>query len=516
MTDAQLLERPLTPDERAERNIAWCEKYLFLPEGKHVGEPLKMAEFMRDDFRAIYGNPHGTRRAIISRGRKNAKSVECACIVLLHLCGPEYQPNGSLYSCAQSRDQAGIIFDRASKMVKLSPILRRVVKIRESAKELRCPGVGTMYKALSAETSTAFGLSPVVTIHDELGQVKGPRYPLYEALETATAAQEEPLTVVISTQAPSDADLLSMLIDDAATGADPRTILRFDTAPMDDDPFEEETIEKANPALHIFMNAAEVLAMAEDARRLPAREAEFRNLILNQRVEASNPFVTPSVWKSCGGEVLPFASTTPLYGGLDLSSVADLTALVLIGQPDAKKWHVKPTFWLPSDGLAEKSRTDRVPYDLWAKQGFLETTEGNSIKYETVAKILRDLFNRYNIRKLAFDRWNIAHLKPWLEKAGFSANMIDDRFVEFGQGTASMSPALRSLEELLRDKQIVHGNHPVLTMCAACAVVEGKDDANRRLSKNKSSGRIDGLVALAMAVGVAQQMRPVDVSTLIG
>jgi len=213
--------------------------------------------------------------------------------------------------------------------------------------------------------------------------------------------------------------------------------------------------------------------------------------------------------------VLPFASTTPLYGGLDLSSVADLTALVLIGQPDSKKWHVHPTFWLPKEGLVEKSRTDRVPYDMWATKGFLETTEGNSIKYEDVAKILRDLFNRYNIRKLAFDRWNMTHLKPWLEKAGFSVNMIEDRFVEFGQGTQSMSPALRSLEELLRDKQLAHGNHPVLTMCAACAVVDGKDDANRKLSKNKSSGRIDGLVALAMAVGVAQQMRPVDVSTLI-
>jgi phage terminase large subunit-like protein len=503
------------PAERAESNIDWCERYLFLPEGKYVGQPLRMAEFMREDFRAIYGNQHGTRRAIISRGRKNAKSVECACIVLLHLCGPEYRPNGSLYSCAQSRDQAAIIFRLASKMVRMSPILRRVVKIKESAKELRCPDVGTVYKALSAETSTAFGLSPVLTIHDELGQVKGPRYPLYEALETATAAQDAPLTVVISTQAPSDADMLSMLIDDALTEADPRTVLRLNTAPMDDDPFEEATVRKANPALDIFMNKGEVLAMAEDARRLPAREAEFRNLILNQRVEASNPFVTPSVWKACGEKVLPFASTTPLYGGLDLSSVADLTALVLIGQPNAKKWHVHPTFWLPSEGLVEKSRLDRVPYDVWAKQGFLETTDGPTIKYEEVAKILRDLFNRYNIRKLAFDRWNMAHLKPWLEKAGFSPTMIEDRFVEFGQGTQSMSPALRSLEELLRDKLLAHGNHPVLAMCAACAVVEGKDDANRKLSKNKSSGRIDGLVALAMAVGVAQQMRPVDVSTLI-
>ena len=261
------------PDQRAASNIGWCQSFVFLPEGKHVGKALKMAEFMRDDFRAIYGNRHGTRRAIISRGRKNAKSVECACIVLLHLCGPEYRSNGSLYSCAQSRDQAAIIFRLASKMVRMSPVLSRMVKVRESAKELHCPGVGTTYKALSAETSTAFGLSPVLTIHDELGQVKGPRYPLYEALETATAAQEEPLTVVISTQAPSDSDLLSMLIDDAATGADPRTVLRFDTAPMDDDPFDAKTIAKANPALDIFRNKGEVLAMAEDARRLPARRS---------------------------------------------------------------------------------------------------------------------------------------------------------------------------------------------------------------------------------------------------
>ena len=508
--------RPGRNRTRAERNIAWCEDYLFLPEGKNVGQPFKMAPFMRQDFKMIYDNPHGTRRAIVTRGRKNAKTTECAAIVLLHLCGPEYVPNGSLYSAAQSRDQASIIFNLARKMVLLSPVLRKVIKIKETVRELHCPGTGCVYKALSAETSTAFGLSPVLTIHDELGQVRGPRFPLYEALETATAAQENPLTLVISTQAPTDSDLLSTLIDDAKSGADPRVVLRMDSADIDADPFTLESIRQANPALELFMNRKEVLAMAEDARRLPAREAEFRNLVLNQRVEASNPFVTASLWKACGGPVLPFPASMPLFAGLDLSSVADLTALVLIGQQPDQRWHVAPTFWLPREGLEEKSRLDRVPYDMWAEKGFLLTTEGQTIKYEYVAKYLRDLFNRYNIRKLAFDRWNMAHLRPWLEKAGFSATFIEDRFVEFGQGTQSMSPALRTLEEWIRDKKVVHGMHPVLQMCAACAVVEGKDDANRKLSKNKSSGRIDGMVALAMAVGVAQQMKPIDISTLIG
>jgi phage terminase large subunit-like protein len=265
---------------RAERNIKWVEEYCRLPEGKSVGQPLRMAEFMRDDFRAIYREPDDlrgpVRHAIISRGRKNAKSVECACILLLHLCGPEaeHKYNSQLYSCAQSRDQAALIFSLAAKMVRMNPDLLSVVEIKDSTKELYCPGIGTRYKALSAEAPTAFGLSPVLTIFDELGQVRGPR--------STTAAQQEPLTVIISTQAPTDADLLSILIDDARAGHDPRTVLRFQTAPVDIDPFSEEAIEAANPSLNIFMNKQEVLAMASDAKRMPAREAQYRNLVLNQ------------------------------------------------------------------------------------------------------------------------------------------------------------------------------------------------------------------------------------------
>jgi phage terminase large subunit-like protein len=205
-----------------------------------------------------------------------------------------------------------------------------------------------------------------------------------------------------------------------------------------------------------------------------------------------------------------------LYGGLDLSSVADLTALVLIGRIE-KVWHVKPTFWLPSEGLAEKAAHDHVPYDVWHADGFLETTPGNSVSYEYVARHLHTVFSQYTIEKLGFDRWNMKHLKPWLLQAGFSEQLITDRFVEFGQGTQSMSPALRDLESAIRDRLIAHGNHPVLEMCAGCAVVESKDDANRKLSKNKSTGRIDGLVALTMAIGVAPlSPAAIDVEALIG
>jgi hypothetical protein len=162
------------------------------------------------------------------------------------------RPNSQLYSAAQSRDQAGLIFMLALKMIRMNPDLGAAVRVRESAKELICPELGISYKALSAEASTAFGLSSSLIIHDELGQVRGPRSSLWEALETATAAQREPLSIIISTQAPSDGDLLSLLIDDAQAGHDPRITLSLYTAPKGLDPFSEEAIRAANPAFDTF------------------------------------------------------------------------------------------------------------------------------------------------------------------------------------------------------------------------------------------------------------------------
>lgn len=496
------LDKNEIPQTRAERNIAWVEKFIRVPEGKFVGRPLKLAPYMREDFRLIYDNPHGTRRAIISRGRKNAKTTESAIIALLHLCGPEAKANSQLNSAAQSRDQAAILFSLAAKMVRLNPELNSNVVVRDTAKQLACPELGTLYRALSADATTAYGLSPALTIHDELGQVKGPRSELYEALETATAAQESPLSIIISTQAPTDADLLSVLIDDAKAGHDKRTVLRLDTAPDDLDAFSEEAIRAANPAFGIFMNASEVLAMADDARRMPSRQAEYENLVLNRRVEASAPFVSRQLWKDNGAAVRPFDKSTPLYGGLDLSQVQDLTAFVLVGRLDSI-WHVRPTFWLPADGLAEKARKDRVPYDVWARDGHLLTAPGKSVDYEFVAQVLRSEFERFDIRKIAFDRWGMNGLRPWLIKAGFTDEQIEAHFVEFGQGFQSMSPALRDLEGDLLNGRVAHGNHPVLSMCAANAVVQTDPAGNRKLAKHKSAGRIDGMVALTMAMGVA-------------
>jgi phage terminase large subunit-like protein len=487
---------------RGERNIRWIETYCRIPEGKDVGQPVRLRPWQKRELKKIYDNPHGTRRAIISFGRKNAKTTLACFLLLLHLCGPEARVNSQLNSAAQSKEQAAILFKLAAKVIRLSTDLDGVVTIRDTIKELFCPELGTLYKALSAEVSTAYGLSPVFIVHDELGQVKGPRSELYDALETAVGAHENPLSIVISTQAPTDADLLSVLIDDAKAGRDPRVVLSLYSADPDLDPFDEKTIRQANPAFGDFLNAAEVLAMAEDARRMPSREPEFRNLILNQRVEMNSPFISRSVWQQCGGEVTDDWGRAEVYSGLDLSSTNDLTAHVPIAWID-DAWETKPVFWLPGENLREKARADRVPYDVWAADGQLRTTPGRAVEYEFVAKQLFEFDQTHNWKKCAFDRWAFKHLRPWLVKAGFTEARIDELFVEFGQGFQSMSPALRDTEAALLERKVRHGNHPVLTMCAANAVVTTDPAGGRKLNKAKAAGRIDGMVALCMAFGVA-------------
>jgi phage terminase large subunit-like protein len=490
---------------RALDNIRWIEKMCVVPEGKDVGKPMFMRPWQRQELVNIYANKKGTRRAILSFARKNGKTAIAACLLLLHLCGPEHRVNSQLYSAAQSRDQAALLFGLAAKMVRLNPRLNSTqggaVQVKEATKTLFCERLGTRYVALSADASTNFGLSPVFIVHDELGQVRGPRSQLYEALETATGAQEDPLSIVISTQAPGDNDLLSILIDDAQANHDPRVVLSLYTAPIEDDAFADKTIKLASPAYGDFLNPVEVRSMAEDARRMPAREAEFRNLILNQRVEAVAPFVTPSVWKRSKAAPGPLQA---VFGGLDLSTTTDLTSLVLVS-PREGSFDVHPVFWLPELGLEERSRNDRVPYDLWASQGLLETTPGNAIEYEYVAKYIAEVFATYDVRKIAFDRYNMRHLRPWLVKAGLSEDTIDGRFVDFGQGYVSMGPAVSNMEALLAEGKLRHGEHPVLTMCAMNSTVAINEVGWKKLDKKRSRGRIDGMVALTMACSVAGQ-----------
>jgi phage terminase large subunit-like protein len=202
--------------------------------------------------------------------------------------------------------------------------------------------------------------------------------------------------------------------------------------------------------------------------------------------------------------VRPLEACDEVYGGLDLSAVRDLTALVLIGKHDGV-WHAQPIFWIPADDILERVYNDRVPYDVWLREGFIRPSPGKSVDYDFVVTELLELFQRYKIKKIAFDRWNFGHFSGALGRGGMSADVIEEKFSEFGQGYRSMSPALRQLEGMLLDKKIAHGNHPVLTMCANNATVMMDPAGNRKLVKSKYYGRIDGMVALAMAIGVLPQ-----------
>ena len=480
---------------RGNRNIRWIEQYCRIPEGQFVGQPVRLRAWQRREIRRIYDNPHGTRTAILSFARKNAKTTLAAFLLLLHLCGPESVPNSQLFSTALSRDQAAVLFALAAKIVRMSPEIDEVVGIRDTAKQLYCNERGTLYRALSADATTAFGLSPAFVVHDELGQVKGPRSQLYEAMETAAGAQQQPLSIIISTQAPTDADLLSILIDDALAAHDPKIVISLYTAPVEDNPFLVSTLKKANPAYGDFLNADEVKRQAAEAKRMPAREAAYRNLVLNQRVNLVSPFIAPATWKANGKFPANEAFENGVVAiGLDLSARHDLTALVCIAEYNGE-FHVRCEFFVPLDGLLDRALRDRVPYDQWHADGLLVATPGSSVDYEPVAMRLIELCDDYDIKAIAFDRWRIDVLKRELDRLG-----VELPLTPFGQGYKDMAPAMDITESIILNKRIRHGNNPVLTMCAANSIVDIDPAGNRKLNKAKSTGRIDGMVAMVMAI----------------
>lgn len=488
---------------QAERVIAFVERYCLTPEGAHVGKPLKLAEFQKEFIRAVYDNAHGTRRAYLSIARKNGKSGLIAGLLLAHLVGPMAKQNSQIVSGAMSRDQASLVFNLAAKMVMMSPKLSQLVKIIPSGKRLIGLPLNVEYKALAADGKTAHGLSPALAILDEVGQVRGPQSDFIDAITTSQGAHEEPLLIAISTQAASDADLFSIWLDDAANSHDPQIISHVHAAPEGCNLMDRDAWHVANPALGIFRSLSDLNAQMEQAQRMPSMENSARNLLLNQRVSTDAPFVSPDVWKSCG-DMPKVYDDAPVWAGLDLSARTDLTALVLVGKVDGV-WQVQPFFWTPADGVLDRSRRDRAPYDVWVREGHLDTTPGRTIDYEHIARDLVTICAMHNIQGIAFDRWRMDVLKKELTR--IDANLP---LVEWGQGYRDMSPALDALEAELLNERIAHGMNPVLTMCAANATVTRDPAGGRKLDKSKPTGRIDGMQALAMAMGLAARMAEED------
>lgn len=494
--------RAKKPMTRGERAIAFVHRYCVVPEGKLIGQPIRLMPFQERFLKEIYDNPHGTHTAVLSIARKNGKTALIACILLVHLAGPEAVQNSQIVSGAMSKEQAAVVFNLAVKMVNLSPELSERIKIFPSGKRLLGLSKNVEYRALAAEGKTAHGLSPVLAILDELGQVKGPTSPFVEAIETAQGAYDDPLKIIISTQAPTDLDMLSQIID---APDDPR-IVKHVYAANSDMPLDDPAGWKAaNPALGVFRSLSDVEKQCAKALAIPSFEPAYRNLVRNERVEMVAPFVTRSIWES-NGAAPDLKPKQKVWGGLDLAEVNDLCAEVLVSDAG----DVVPTFWLPEEGLRDKSKADKVPYDIWRDQGFLQTTPGKSVRYRNIAVHLREVFDTYDVQLYGFDRHHIKFLKEWMEKIDertglplFSQEEID-KFVDFGQGHASMTPALRALEEVLLDGVHRHGNHPILTMCAQNAKVVG-DSGARKFDKRTNRGRVDGMVAYAMAIGVMPQ-----------
>jgi len=488
-----------------QKIIKFIESYCRVPEGKLVGKKMKLLKFQKRWILDTYDNPAGTLRSYLSIARKNGKSALIAAVALAHLVGPAAVQNSQIITGARSRDQAAIIFKLSEKMVNLNPELQKIIRVTTSTKTMFGLPMNVEFRAISAEAGTAHGLSPVVAILDEVGQVKGPYDAFVEAIETSQGAHDSPLLIAISTQAATDADLFSVWIDDAESSEDDTIVCHLYTAPEDCDLEDPEAWKAANPALGVFRNERDVEKFAKRAVRVPTSSNTFRWLFLNQRVDINAPFVSKEVWKSCGKTPVENFGDHEVYAGLDLSSVNDLTAFVPMAKIDGL-WNTKPFFWIPKDNLRDKSKADRVPYDIWADEGKMIAVPGKTIGYQYVAKFLFDYCQSNNVKKIGFDRWGWKHLKPWLLKEGFSEEQLEGDeaiFVPIGQGFQSMTPALRDFEVAILNGEIAHGDHPVLAMCAANSVVQTDPAGNRKLNKEKSRGRIDGMVAKAMAFSVA-------------
>ena len=485
--------------KRSDKIKNFIKEYCRVPDGELVGQKIKLAPFQEKFIEDVYDNPHGTRKAILSIARKNAKTGTMALLILAHLVGPEAKQNTQIASGAMSRDQAALVFELACKIINQDPRLQNIVRIVHSKKTLIGLPMNVTFEALAADGKTAQGRSIAFGIIDECGQIIGARSDFVAAIETGSGAHKNPLLCYISTQAANDSDYFSIIIDDAINSKDPKIVCHVYAADSDCDLMDEEQWKKANPALGLFRSLEDVREQAIQASRMPSSEASFRNLILNQRISVNSPFISRNSWIACAGETCPIEECEEIYGGLDLSGKTDLTSLVLYGLKDGL-WNAYPYFWTPAIGLVERSKRDRVPYDVWKDMGFIMTTPSATVDYDFVAREIAELTSHLNITAIAYDRWRIDLLKKELNELGIELPLVD-----WGQGFKDMSPALDAIEGKILNATLRHGAHPVLTMCANNAMVTRNPAGDRKLEKMKTSGRIDGMVALAMAAGIAER-----------
>ena len=489
--------------DAADFVVAFIEQ-LKHTKGEFYKQPFELIDWQEKIIRDIFGTlkPDGYRQfttAYIEVPKKCGKSELAAAVALYMLCADGEQ-RAEVYGCAADRDQASLVFDVACDMVRLCPALERRCNIRPSTKSINFEMTNSRYKAVSADVAGKSGINVSALIFDELWVQKDRKF--FEMMTVGTSdARKNPLHFIITT-AGNDTNTICYELHQKALDIlegrkrDPTFYPVIYGAALDEDWTDPKVWKKANPSLGITIGIDKVKAACDSAQQNPAEENAFRQLRLNQWVKQAIRWMPMDKWDACAFPVDPEAlEGRECYGGLDLSSTTDLSAFVLVFPPseDDDKYIVLPHFWVPEETLDLRVKRDHVPYDLWLKQGLINVTEGNVIHYAYIEKVIEQLGERYNIREIGFDRWGAVQMVQNLEGMGFTV-------VPFGQGFKDMSPPTKELMKLTLEQRIAHGGHPVLRWNMDNVFIRTDPAGGIKMDKAKSTEKIDGAVAIVMAL----------------
>ena len=487
----------------ADYAVAFIEN-LCHTKGTWAGKPFELIDWQEQIIRDLFGTlkPNGYRQfntAYIEIPKKQGKSELAAAVALLLTCG-DGEERAEVYGCAADRQQAAIVFDVAADMVRMCPALSKRVKILASQKRLIYTPTNSFYQVLSAEAYSKHGFNIHGVVFDELHTQ--PNRKLFDVMTKGSGdARMQPLYFLITT---AGTDTHSICYEthqkakDIIEGRkiDPTFYPVIYGADESDDWTDPKVWKKANPSLDITVGIDKVKAACESAKQNPGEENAFRQLRLNQWVKQAVRWMPMEKWDKCAFAVdEDELEGRVCYGGLDLSSTTDITAFVLVFPPldEDDKYIILPYFWIPEDNLTLRVNRDHVPYDVWERQGFLQTTEGNVVHYGFIEKFIERLGERFNIREIAFDRWGAVQMVQNLEGMGFTV-------VPFGQGFKDMSPPTKELMKLVLEQKIAHGGHPVLRWNMDNIYIRTDPAGNIKADKEKSTEKIDGAVATIMAL----------------
>lgn len=492
---------------KADYSVSFIE-CLKHTKGIFAGKPFELLDWQEQIVRDLFGivKPNGYRQfntAYVEIPKKNGKSELAAAIALLLCCG-DGEERAEVYGCAADRQQASIVFDVAADMVRMCPALNKRVKILASTKRIIYLPTNSFYQVLSAEAYTKHGLNISGVVFDELHAQ--PNRNLFDVMTKGSGdARTQPLYFLITT-AGNDTNSICYEVHQKALDIiegrkiDPTFYPVIYGAAESDDWTSPEVWQKVNPSLGVTIDIEKVKSACESAKMIPAEENVFRQLRLCQWTKQESRWLSMDKWDACKVDFDASELEGRLcYGGLDLSSTSDLTAFVLVFPPidDDDRYYILPYFWLPEESIDLRVRRDHVPYDVWERQGFFNVTAGNVVDYGYIEQFIAELSTRYHIAEIAFDRWNASYLIQRLE------GEYDFQMVQFGQGFSSMSAPTKELERLTLEGKLAHNGHPVLRWCFDNLVVEQDPAGNIKPSKRKATEKIDGVVALVMALSRA-------------